>query len=118
MLYIYDLFNFTVEYVDVDTKDLTTRYANDVIASCAFGLKVNSHTERDNQFFTIAKKTAYLGFRTVLIFLGYYSFPAIMRVSLKSVLSQYTKFLLCLGLHTSKGKNWIRASHTRARRVP
>ncbi|KAJ8728443.1 hypothetical protein PYW08_016828 [Mythimna loreyi] len=67
------------DYVDVDTKDLTTRYANDVIASCAFGLKVNSHDDRNNQFYNIGYETATSGFKRILIFFGYTCFPAIMK---------------------------------------
>lgn len=36
---------------DVDCRDYFTRYANDVIASTAFGFKINSMHEKDNQFF-------------------------------------------------------------------
>lgn len=36
-----------------EMKDLFSRYTSDVIASCAFGLKVNSLTDRNNEFFTI-----------------------------------------------------------------
>ncbi|KAF9817881.1 hypothetical protein SFRURICE_003287 [Spodoptera frugiperda] len=43
------------DYVDVDFKDLTTRYANDVIASCAYGLKVDSQADPDNQFYNMGK---------------------------------------------------------------
>ncbi|CAG9584935.1 unnamed protein product [Danaus chrysippus] len=40
---------------DVDVQDLMRRYTNDVIASAAFGLPVNSVKDRDNEFFTIGK---------------------------------------------------------------
>ncbi|KPJ12395.1 Cytochrome P450 9e2 [Papilio machaon] len=45
-------------YIDIDCRDLTTRYANDVIASCAFGFKVDSHTNRNNEFYDMGKVTA------------------------------------------------------------
>lgn len=35
----------------VEIKDLFTRYSNDVIASCAFGIKVNSIEHPNNEFF-------------------------------------------------------------------
>ncbi|CAB3239056.1 unnamed protein product [Arctia plantaginis] len=43
------------QYIDMSTKDLTTRYANDVIASCAFGLKVDSQSA-DSHFYVKAKE--------------------------------------------------------------
>lgn len=36
-------------------KDLLTRYANDVIATCAFGVKVNSVEIPNNDFFLTAQ---------------------------------------------------------------
>ncbi|KPJ03683.1 Cytochrome P450 9e2 [Papilio xuthus] len=45
-------------YIDIDCRDLTTRYANDVIASCAFGFKVDSHTDRDNEFYKMGRVVA------------------------------------------------------------
>nr|QOW41329.1 cytochrome P450 monooxygenase CYP9G18 [Conogethes punctiferalis] len=36
---------------DLDLEDVMRRYTNDVIASAAFGLQVNSLKDRDNQFF-------------------------------------------------------------------
>ncbi|CAH0723108.1 unnamed protein product, partial [Brenthis ino] len=36
---------------DIDVEDLIRRYTNDVIASAAFGLQVNSLKDRDNEFY-------------------------------------------------------------------
>lgn len=38
-----------------DTKDLFTRYSNDVIATCAFGVTCNSLKDKDNQFFRMGQ---------------------------------------------------------------
>ncbi|KAH9645246.1 hypothetical protein HF086_012124 [Spodoptera exigua] len=56
-------------YIDVDCKDLTTRYANDVIASCAFGLKVNSHAEKNNEFYIMGRRAANFGLREMFMFI-------------------------------------------------
>ncbi|XP_021202508.2 cytochrome P450 9e2 [Bombyx mori] len=40
---------------DIDLDDLMSRYSNDVIASAAFGLQINSLKERDNIFFRAGK---------------------------------------------------------------
>lgn len=37
-------------------RELFTRYANDVIASCAFGLKINSLEDRNNEFYLTGNK--------------------------------------------------------------
>lgn len=63
-------------------KDLTTRYTNDVIASCAFGLKVNSHMDEDNQFYAMGKTAADFKFRQVLMFFLLSSFPKVAGVSI------------------------------------
>ncbi|KAJ2939820.1 hypothetical protein O0L34_g18014 [Tuta absoluta] len=56
------------EYLDVDIKDLTTRYANDVIASCAFGLKVDSHSDKNNEFYTQGLKASTVKFKQIMLF--------------------------------------------------
>lgn len=42
--------------LDFEVEDIFTRYTHDVIASCAFGLKVDSIKERTNDFFMENKK--------------------------------------------------------------
>lgn len=44
------------EKIDVEMKDFFQHYTNDVIATCAFGLKVNSFADPDNEFFVNGKK--------------------------------------------------------------
>ncbi|XP_073817820.1 probable cytochrome P450 9f2 [Musca autumnalis] len=46
----------TMDGLDVDMKDLTTRLTNDIIASTAFGLQVNSFRDGDNDFYMKAKR--------------------------------------------------------------
>lgn len=54
---------------DVELKDLFSRYANDVIASTAFGLKINSF-EGDNEFFKMGQVvTSFTTFETLKFFL-------------------------------------------------
>lgn len=43
------------EKLNVEMKDLFTRYGTDVIASCAFGLKIDSFAEPNNEFFIDGK---------------------------------------------------------------
>ncbi|CAH0397697.1 unnamed protein product [Chilo suppressalis] len=67
------------QYLDVECKDLTTRYANDVIASCAFGLKINSLVEENNEFYRRGKEASNFTFRQVLVFFGSQNFPKLIQ---------------------------------------
>lgn len=69
-------------FLDIDVKDLTTRYTNDVIASCAFGLKVDSHMDVDNQFYAMGKTAMTFKFRQLLMFFLMMSFPKVVGVSI------------------------------------
>lgn len=44
----------------IELTDFFSRYTNDVIASCAFGLKLNSFQNRTNEFFETGKKLQHL----------------------------------------------------------
>lgn len=59
----------------IDTKDLTTRYSCDVIATCAFGIKVDSMVDKNNKFMSIGRMTSQFTFLQILKFLGYNSLP-------------------------------------------
>ncbi|CAB3248301.1 unnamed protein product [Arctia plantaginis] len=92
-----------VDYIDVDCVDLTARYANDVIASCAFGLKVDSHSDVNNEFYTIGRETATTGFQRVLVFLGYSAFPLLMRtLGIKLFTDKISNFFRNIILQTMK----------------
>lgn len=58
----------SADRIDVEMKDFFSRYANDVIATCAFGIKVNSFLHTDNEFYLNGKKLFHFdGFRKVLV---------------------------------------------------
>lgn len=61
-------------------KDVFTRYTNDVIASTAFGLKINSLEDKNNQFYKMGKKATDFSGIQFLKFLGYGSIPKVMKV--------------------------------------
>lgn len=42
--------------VERELKDVFSRYTNDVIASCAFGIKINSFTNQRNEFFVAGQR--------------------------------------------------------------
>ncbi|EDW81111.1 uncharacterized protein Dwil_GK11195 [Drosophila willistoni] len=59
--------------LELDMKDYCTRFTNDVIASTAFGLQVNSFTERENTFYMAGKKLTTFTFAQNLKFLIFFS---------------------------------------------
>lgn len=69
-----------------------TRYANDVIATCAFGIKVDSQAERENEFYAMGKCVATFGFKRILIFVGYTSLPSLMKVRISNEHCQKTLY--------------------------
>ncbi|EDS34502.1 cytochrome P450 9b2 [Culex quinquefasciatus] len=63
----------------VETKELFSRFANDVIATAAFGLKVDSFKEQDNEFYTLGKSVSQpTGVVAALKMLGYTLAPRLM----------------------------------------
>lgn len=42
--------------ISIEAKDIVSRYTNDVIATCAFGLKIDSFLNPDNEFYTNGRK--------------------------------------------------------------
>ncbi|KAI4501165.1 hypothetical protein M0802_003538 [Mischocyttarus mexicanus] len=54
----------------IEMKDVFTRYTNDVIATCAFGITINSMKDRDNDFYVFGRKaTNFDGIATLKFFL-------------------------------------------------
>lgn len=66
--------------VDIETKDFSSRYTNDVIASCAFGLQINSFVEPQNEFFINGKTLFnFTGFKQGIKLLVMSKMPVIAR---------------------------------------
>ncbi|XP_055529180.1 probable cytochrome P450 9f2 [Wyeomyia smithii] len=66
-------------YVEWEMKDLCSRAANDIIATCAFGLQVDSLKNRENEFYVMGKKMMNFNRIAVLLrFWGFMLFPGIM----------------------------------------
>lgn len=61
-------------------KDLARKFTVDTIATCAFGIEVNSFENPKNDFHRIAGKVAnFSSFVTTLKFVGYFAAPKLMR---------------------------------------
>ncbi|CAH2105992.1 unnamed protein product [Euphydryas editha] len=91
--------------IDVEVKDLSSRFANDVIASCAFGLKVNSHSDENNKFYEMGKTAATFKFRQILLFFIISTFPALVNIFKLKLFSESTKnFFIDLVMGTMKDR--------------
>lgn len=79
-----DMKSFLVEQSDkekvvVEMKDLFTRFANDVIATSAFGIQVNSLKDPQNEFYTMGHKVTDFSGLQSLKFFGFTNAPKLMR---------------------------------------
>lgn len=62
-------------------KELATKFTVDNIASCAFGIDINSFENPDNEFHGIAKEFLnFSKFSNVLKFVGFITIPSIMKL--------------------------------------
>jgi cytochrome P450 family 9 len=96
-----------------EMKDLFTRFTNDVIASSAFGIEVNSFNERANEFYTLGLKiTNFRSFATSVKFIGYLMVPWLMSLFkvhlLDNEATQYFKKIILDNFRTRDTKNIVR----------
>ena len=65
---------------EIFTKDLFTRYTNDVIASCAFGISIDSLKDQKNKFYVLGRQaTNFEGLLSVKFFLSR-AFPKLAKL--------------------------------------
>lgn len=97
---------------EVDVKDAFSRYTNDVIASCAFGLSVDSMRDPNNEFYLYGKKATDLGGWTMLKMFFVKSFPRLakfcdIRITPKDAV-QYFKSVVKETIDTRDAKGIVR----------
>ncbi|XP_012347836.1 cytochrome P450 9e2-like isoform X3 [Apis florea] len=86
--YLYDHPEFSSS---IEAKDAFTRYTNDVIATVAFGISVNSMENRDNEFYTKgADATNFGGIFRLFKFMLFRMNPRLTRMAGLSFLSRDT----------------------------
>lgn len=66
--------------VEIEMKDVFTRYTNDVIATSAFGITCDSLTQQENEFYMIGKKSTTFSTLSFLKMIGYLISPGLMKV--------------------------------------
>ncbi|XP_045448577.1 cytochrome P450 9e2-like [Melitaea cinxia] len=92
-------------YIDIDSKDLTSRYTNDVIASCAFGLKVDSYTDENNQFYEMGKAAVFVKLRQIILIFASSAFPFLIKILKQSIFTPEVKnFFIDLVQNTMKDR--------------
>jgi len=65
---------------ELELKDFFTRYTNDVIATAAFGIQVNSFKDPNNEFFSIGQRISEFSFWGGLKVMLYILMPKFMKV--------------------------------------
>lgn len=78
---------------DINTKEAFSKYTNDVIATCAFGIKIDSMKDPTNKFYVFGKDaTNFLGARAIK-FLFIRTFPSLGRIfNLKIINNDVSNF--------------------------
>ncbi|KAF7988088.1 hypothetical protein HCN44_007582 [Aphidius gifuensis] len=67
--------------VEINSKDAFCRYTNDVIATCAFGISINSMKDKDNEFYTLGRKgTKFEGALAMIKMMFIQSFPNLSKL--------------------------------------
>jgi len=67
--------------INQEMKELFSKYTNDVIATCAFGIKINSFKDPDNEFLATGKRFAgFEGLKTFIILIFMSIIPSLMRL--------------------------------------
>ncbi|CAG9860586.1 unnamed protein product [Phyllotreta striolata] len=75
------LLNKKENLLEIEMKDLTSKFCNDVIASCAFGTEVDSFKNPDNEFFVYGKElTDFRKIPRMISFFISYLFPRISKL--------------------------------------
>jgi cytochrome P450 family 9 len=96
-----------------EMKDVFTRFTNDVIATSAFGIEVNSFEEKDNDFYKLGLKI--MNFRSLtatIKFMGYIAVPWLMKALkihlLNDEASRYFQKVIGDNFQTRLSKNIVR----------
>ncbi|KAK5641867.1 hypothetical protein RI129_010414 [Pyrocoelia pectoralis] len=66
--------------INVEMKDIFTRFTNDAIASTAFGFKCDSLKDQTNEFYTMGKKATNFGGARLLLMFVIGLFPPLQKV--------------------------------------
>lgn len=90
--------------VILDMKDMFSKFTNDVIATCSFGIQVDSFKHPENEFFTIGKSvTDFSKFSAIVKFMIFRLMPKVANaLKLRLMGSKITAFFESLILDTMR----------------
>ncbi|KAH8394884.1 hypothetical protein KR222_008620, partial [Zaprionus bogoriensis] len=74
--------------IELEMKDYFTRFTNDVIASAAFGIKVDSFADKKNEFFTIGQAVTNISSIAIIKGILYSFIPKVMKALGISILDE------------------------------
>ncbi|RVE44157.1 hypothetical protein evm_011204 [Chilo suppressalis] len=98
--------------IDVDCKDLTTRFACDIIGTCAFGLRVDSFVEERNYFYEMGKLISHVDLIQLLLSFALFNFPNIVKATRfalsKDVTTKFFKHLVMNNMSERESQQIIR----------
>ncbi|XP_018353988.1 PREDICTED: cytochrome P450 9e2-like [Trachymyrmex septentrionalis] len=90
----------------LEMKDVFTRYTNDVIATCAFGVSVDSTKNPKNEFYIYGKEATVFGTTAFIKFYIFRSMPRLARlINLKIIRQKITDFFRDLVETTIKARD-------------
>ncbi|CAH1130381.1 unnamed protein product [Ceutorhynchus assimilis] len=100
-------------FIEIEMKDTFTRFANDVIATTAFGLKVDSLKEPNNKFFLMGQKVTNFGkLITSLKFVVFFTAPNLYKFFRISIfardLTEYFKNIIYETIQLREKKGIVR----------
>ncbi|GLH10362.1 Probable cytochrome P450 6t1 [Gryllus bimaculatus] len=67
------------DVLELDIKDLYTRFTNDIIATTAFGLSVDSLKNPKNEFYMMGMETTTPSLKQILVVIGFLLFPKLTK---------------------------------------
>ncbi|XP_044262034.1 cytochrome P450 9e2-like [Tribolium madens] len=97
---------------DVEVKDIFSKFTNDVIATAAFGIQINSLKEPNNEFYLMGKSlTSFKGFQLIKLLLAQ-SLPQIFEIFKLPVFNQkvmnFFRNIIIDNIHTRENQEIIR----------
>ncbi|KAK9752572.1 Cytochrome P450 [Popillia japonica] len=91
--------------IEIELKDTTTRYTNDVIATVAFGVKCDSINQQNNEFYRMGKKTTTFTFVRNIVFMLYIMAPQVCKaMKIRLFPSEIYDFFINLTKDTIKAR--------------
>ncbi|XP_011702160.1 PREDICTED: cytochrome P450 9e2-like isoform X2 [Wasmannia auropunctata] len=97
------LMNISLDKRVMEVKDIFSRYTNDVIATCAFGINVDSMRNPENDFRIFGKKAAHINIISILKIVLHQNMPWFVRLfDLKLIDDRITAFFVNLVADTIK----------------